>query len=353
MIDERLQSKVLAVGAQRIHVVSAGTGPLVVLCHGFPESWYSWRHQLGALAEAGYRAVALDMRGYGRSSKPAMAHDYRITELVADCVGVVKALGEETAVIVGHDWGAPVAWTAAWTRPEVFRAVIGVSIPFGGRGLMALPTSPFGERRPSEVERELAGPGMLFYQEYFRRPGMIEREFEEDVRGWLSGGFYSFSAAPPLPEELAGVDFTTLPDEMLIPVLRGTGLCIPHGAKMKDRMIVPDELPAWLTAADLDFYAAEFERTGIAAGLNYYRAINLDWELLAGQEDKPVEVPALFIGGDRDVVTIWARDALARAREMVPQMREHVILSDCGHWIQQEQPAACTAAILEFLGGLS
>ncbi len=352
MIDERFESKVLTVGPGRIHVVSAGSGPLVVLCHGFPESWYSWRHQLSALAQEGYRAVALDMRGYGRSSKPAAVHDYRITELVADCLGVVKALGEETAVIVGHDWGAPVAWTAAWTRPDVFRAVIGVSIPFGGRGLMALPGSPFGERRPSEAQRELAGPEMLFYQEYFRLPGALEPEFEEDVRAWLSGGFYSFSAAPPLPDELTDVDFTALPDEMLIPVLRGTGLCIPPGAKMKDRMIVPDQLPGWLTSADLDFFVAELERTGISGGLNYYRVIDLDWELLGPHEGKPVQVPALFIGGDRDVVTIWARDALARARELVPQMREHLILPNCGHWIQQEQPAACNAAILEFLGGL-
>jgi pimeloyl-ACP methyl ester carboxylesterase len=352
MIDERFESKVLTVGPQRIHVVSAGSGPLVLLCHGFPESWYSWRHQLSALAEAGYRAVALDMRGYGRSSKPAMAQDYRITELVADCVGVVKALGEATAVVVGHDWGACVAWTAAWTRPDVFRAVVGVSIPFSGRGLLALPTSPFGERRPIEVEREIAGPGMLFYQEYLGLPGVIEREFEEDIRPWITGALYSFSAAPPLPEELADVDFTTLPDELLVPVLRGTALCIPHGAKMKDRMIVPEALPAWLTEADVDFYVAELERTGIAGGASYYRVIDLDWELLGAQVGKPVEVPALFIGGDRDVVTIWARDALARAREMVPQMRDHVILSNCGHWIQQEQPAACTAAILEFLGEL-
>ena len=256
-------------------------------------------------------------------------------------------------MIVGHDWGAPVAWTAAWTRPDVFRAVIGISIPFSGRGLLALPGSPFGERRPSEVQREIAGPDMRFYQEYLALPGAMEREFEEDIRGWLSGGFYSFSAAPPLPEELAGVDFTTLPDEMLIPVLRGTGLCIPHGARMKDRMIVPDELPDWLTEADLDFFVAELERSGIGGALNYYRVIDLDWELLAAQEGKPVEVPALFIGGDRDVVTIWAREALAGAREKLPQMREHVILSGCGHWIQQEQPAACNAAILEFLGGLA
>jgi pimeloyl-ACP methyl ester carboxylesterase len=352
MMDERFQSQVITVGAQRIHTVRAGTGPLVVLCHGFPESWYSWRHQLSALADAGFRAVALDMRGYGRSSKPTDAQDYRITELVADCVGVVQALGAETAVIVGHDWGAPVAWTAAWTRPDVFRAVAGLSVPFGGRGLLALPTSPFGERRPSEVEREIGGDEGLFYQEYFGAPGLMEREFERDVRGWMRRALYSFSASPPLPPEVAGIDFTALPDEMLMPVLRGAGLVIPHGAQMKDRLVMPEELPEWITEADVDFFVGELERTGITGGLNYYRVIDLGWELLAGYADTPVQVPGVYIGGDRDVVTIWAREALARAPEMVPQMREHVILEKCGHWVQQEKPEACNAALLSFLGGL-
>jgi pimeloyl-ACP methyl ester carboxylesterase len=217
---------------------------------------------------------------------------------------------------------------------------------------MGLPTSPFGERRPSEVEREIAGDGMLFYQEYFALPDVMEREFEEDVRGWMRGALYSFSASPPLPPELADVDFTKLPDEMLVPVLRSTGLCIPHGARMRDRMIIPDELPAWITDADAEFFVEELERTGITGGLNYYRALDLDWELLAGFEGKPVEVPAVFIGGDRDVVTIWARDAMARAHERIPQMRDHIIFSGCGHWVQQEQPEACNAALLGFLGGL-
>jgi pimeloyl-ACP methyl ester carboxylesterase len=144
---------------------------MVLLCHGFPESWYSWRHQLDALAAAGYRAVAMDMRGYGRSSKPADVAAYRITELVGDCVGVVEALGESTAVIVGHDYGAAVAWTAAWTRPDVFTAVAGLSQPFGGRGLAALPGSPFGEVRPGVAHRELAGPDMLFYKNISPFPG--------------------------------------------------------------------------------------------------------------------------------------------------------------------------------------
>jgi pimeloyl-ACP methyl ester carboxylesterase len=351
-MDREFESHVLTAGAQRIHVVTAGSGPLVVFCHGFPESWYSWRHQLRALAAAGYRGAALDMRGYGRSSKPVPVSEYRITALVDDCVAVVHGLGSEDAVIVGHDWGAPVAWTAAWTRPDVFRGVVGVSVPFGGRGLMALPTSPFGERRPSEVERAIAGDAGLFYQEYFSLPGVMEREFESDVRGWLRGGLFGFSASVPLPPEAAAIPFPTLPDEMLVPFLAST-MVIPDGAQMKDRMApVPDELPAWLTEQDVDFYVAEMERTGITGGLNYYRMLDVDWELLAPFTGRPVECPALFIGGDRDIVTIWAKEALARAGEHQPQMRPHVVLSNCGHWVQQEQASACNEALLEFLGGL-
>src|ERR1700730_1388099 len=160
LMDPRFISRTVAANNQRIHLVEAGEGPLVLFVHGFPELWYSWRHQLSALADAGYRAVAGDPPGADRSSKPPHIHDYRITELVADLVGVVEALGETTATVVGHDWGAPVAWTAAWTRPEVFTSVVGLS-PWGGRGLMALPSSPFGERPQSEVERWIAGPDLL------------------------------------------------------------------------------------------------------------------------------------------------------------------------------------------------
>jgi pimeloyl-ACP methyl ester carboxylesterase len=351
-MDDQFESHVLTVGGQRIHVVTAGSGPLVVLCHGFPESWYSWRHQLRALAAAGYRAAALDMRGYGRSSKPVDPAAYRITALVDDCVAVVQGLGAKQAVVVGHDWGAPVAWTAAWTRPDVFRGVVGISVPFGGRGLMGLPTSPFGERRPSEVEREIAGDAGLFYQEYFSLPGVMEREFEAEVRSWMRGALYGFSASVPLPPEAAAIPFPTLPDEMLVPFLAST-MVIPHGTQMRNRMApVPDVLPAWLTDADVDFYVAELERTGITGGLNYYRMLDVDWELLAPFEGRPVEVPSLFIGGDRDIVTIWAKEALARAGEHQPQMRPHVVVPNCGHWIQQEQAETCNAALVAFLRGL-
>jgi pimeloyl-ACP methyl ester carboxylesterase len=354
-MDPRFTHQTVTANGRRIHLVEAGEGPMVLMAHGFPESWYSWRHQLSGLADAGYRAVAVDMRGYGRSEKPPRIDDYRITELVADMVGVVAALGAGMAVIVGHDWGAPVAWTAAWTRPDVFTAVAGLSVPFGGRGLMALPTSPFGERRPSEVEREIAGPDKLFYQEYFTiAPGNAEREIERDVRGWMDAAMYSFSASPPLPPEVAAIDFASLPDEHLALVLRETPMCFPPGTEMRAGMALPPEgpLPVWYTQADVDFYVEEIERTGLTGGFNYYRCMDLNWELLAGMEGRPLEVPGLYIGGDRDIVTMWSGSAIKRFGEHCPQARPPVIIAGAGHWIQQEKPAETNAALLEFLGGL-
>ena len=220
-MENEFSSRIVTANGQRIHLVEAGRGPLVLFVHGFPETWYSWRHQLRALGEAGYRAVAIDQRGYGRSSKPSQVHEYRITELVADLVGVVQALGEQTATVVGHDWGAPPAWTAAWTRPDVFTAVVGLSVPFAGRSV-PLPGSPFGERRPSEVARWIAGEDLVFYHEHFNVPGLAEREFEKDADGWMRAVLFSLSALPPAPPELASLDLSQLSDEDIAGVIRST-----------------------------------------------------------------------------------------------------------------------------------
>jgi pimeloyl-ACP methyl ester carboxylesterase len=347
------ESRSVSANGQRIHLHIAGSsGPIVLLCHGFPESWYSWRHQLDALAAAGFRAVAMDMRGYGRSTKPDDVSAYRISELVDDCAGVVQALGESTAIIVGHDFGAPVAWTAAWTRPDVFRAVVGLSVPFGGRGLAAVPGSPFGETRPRDSYRALAGPDLLFYQEYFSLPGdAAAREIEADLRGWITAGLYSMSANWPLPPELTGVDLTTLPEEPLREFIRAT-MCIPHGSTFAQRLQSPDVLPGWLCQDDLDFYVSEFEHGGLTAPLKWYRNSELNWQILGQYAGMPLTVPALFIGGDRDVATIWSQEAIARAAEVHADLRGSVILADCGHWIMQEQPEAVTKELLRFLASV-
>jgi epoxide hydrolase A/B len=304
----------------RIHAVTAGEGPVVLLVHGFPESWYSWRHQLDALAAAGYRAVAIDVRGYGRSSAPAAVEEYRMTRHVADNVGLLDALGVDDAVIVGHDWGAPIAWTSALLRPDRFRAVVGLSVPW------AAPAGP----RPLPALRELAGEEE-FYIEYFQQPGRAEAEIERDVRGWLRG-FY-FSSSGDAPPTATGASLAT----------------IPRGAEMRDRFVEPDGPIAWLTADDLDVYVAEFERTGFQGPLNRYRNIDRDWEDLQAMRGVPIAVPALFIGGDRDGPTLWGRRNIDRFPVSVPGIRGVHILPGCGHWTQQERAAEVNELLVGFL----
>lgn len=319
------RSLVVDVAGTRIHCVEAGEGPLVLLVHGFPESWYSWRHQLPVLAEAGYRAVAIDVRGYGRSSKPLAVDEYRMVRLVADNVGLVPALGERTATIVGHDWGAPIAWTSAMLRPDVFTAVAGLSVPF----------SPPSELRPLDVMRMMAGDEE-FYVEYFQEPGRAEAEIEADVRDWLLGFMFTASGDAPPPDPAAGTIAT-----------------IPRGARMKDRFHRPDSMPAWLTDADLDVYASEFEHGGLRGPLNRYRNVDRDWEDLAAFRGASIRVPSLFVGGDRDGPTVWGAPAIAAFPQTLPALHASVILEGCGHWTQQERPGEVNDALLDFLGSVS
>ncbi|GAA2082914.1 epoxide hydrolase EphB [Streptomyces albiaxialis] len=355
-MERRFESGTVDLGSgRRFHVESAGPpdGPLVLLCHGFPETWYSWRHQLPVLGAAGYRAVAMDMRGYGRSYAPTDIPSYRVDRLVGDVVGVVEALAPgRRALIVGHDWGAPVAWTAAWLRPDRFRGVVGLSVPFAGRGLLALPGDPFGEHRPSFVQRQVGGEGRLFYQEHFQHPDQrAEREAEADPRDWLAAALYSLSASPPLPEALAGADLSRLDTKAAVDVLRAT-LCVPQGARLRDGMSLPEGPLPWLTDEDLDLYAAEFARTGMTGPLNYYRCVDESWEHLADLAGRPLTVPALHVGGDRDLVTMWSREAAERAHEVATDHRGTVVLRDCGHWIQQERPSETNDVLLDFFSDL-
>jgi pimeloyl-ACP methyl ester carboxylesterase len=317
-----VEHQILAVNGVRLHVVTEGEGPLVLLVHGFPESWYSWRHQLPVLAAAGYRAAAVDVRGYGRSSAPAAIDAYRMLRHVADNVALVAALGAEQAVVVGHDWGAPIAWNSALLRPDVFRAVAGLSVPF----------SPAGDTRPSDAFRRMGGDEE-FYIEYFQQPGRAERELEQDVRRWLLGFYFTASGDAPPPSG-------------------GTVATIPHGAEMGDRFAYPESMPTWLTEADLDVYAGEFERTGFAGGLNRYRNVDRDWEDLSVFRGRPIEVPALFVGGDRDGPTIWGMPSIERFGQTLPKLHRSQILAGCGHWTQQERPEQVNEALLDFLASL-
>ncbi|WP_432133780.1 alpha/beta fold hydrolase [Streptomyces sp. bgisy154] len=310
--------------AGRTHVVEQGTGPLVLLVHGFPESWYSWRHQLPALAAAGYRAVALDVRGYGRSSKPAATHDYRMLDLVADNAAVVRALGEETAVIVGHDWGAAIAANSALLRPEVFRAV----------GLLSVPYTPRGGPRPGEIFSRMGGDEE-FYVSYFQEPGRAEAEMEPDVRGWLAG-FYTALSGDTMP---------------------GPGAPAPHfvsrGGTLRDRFpAAGGPLPAWLGERELDHYAGEFERTGFTGALNRYRNMDRDWEDLAALDGAPVTQPSLFVGGRRDASVAWLADAIEAYPVTLPGLVSSHLLDGCGHWIQQERPTEVNRILTDWLAAL-
>ncbi|MFI8362230.1 alpha/beta fold hydrolase [Streptomyces sp. NPDC085612] len=318
-----LRHRTVEAPAGRLHLAEQGTGPLVLLVHGFPESWYSWRRQLPALAAAGYRAVAIDVRGYGRSSRPAATDSYRLLDLVEDNVAVVRALGEESAVIVGHDWGSPIASTSALLHPEVFRAVALLSVPY----------APPGGPRPTELFGRIGGPEQEFYVSYFQEPGRAEAEIEPDVRNWLAG-FYAALSADTMP---AGDE----PDPHFV----------ARGGRMRDRFPA-GRLPAWLSEDDLDVYAGEFERTGLTGALNRYRAVDLDWEDLAPYRGAPVGQPSLFIGGARDASTAWMSDAIDAYPATLPGLSASHLLEGCGHWIQQERPDEVNRLLTDWLGTL-
>jgi pimeloyl-ACP methyl ester carboxylesterase len=309
----------------RIHLAEAGAGPLVLFCHGFPESWYSWRHQLRALAEAGYRAVAPDMRGYGQTGQPKEVDRYTLLHLVGDMVGVADALGGEKAVIVGHDWGAPVAWHAALLRPDRFRGVVGLSVPFRPRGL-----SPPTRAMPQTETAQ-------FYQLYFQEPGVAEAELGRDPRDTIRRLLFSGSG-----------DAWSRPERA--PAREGVGM-VPRGGGFLTSMIDPEQLPPWLTDADVDFYADEFARAGFRGGLNWYRNIDRNWELLAPFAGLKVTVPALYVAGDRDLVVAFPGmdKLLANLKTFVPELRATIMLPGCGHWTQQERAKEVNAAILGFL----
>ena len=307
----------------RLNIAEQGKGPLVLLCHGFPESWYSWRHQLGALAAAGFHAVAPDMRGYGKSDRPEAIDQYTLLHLVGDMVGLLDALEAPNAVIVGHDWGATVAWQAALLRPDRFRAVVGLSVPFRPRG-NAGPTSMM----PRTADAQ-------FYQLYFQDPGIAEAELERDPRANLRNILYGGSGDAK----------------------RGDGAnigMVPRGGNWLRGAAAPATLPAWLSERDVDFYAGEFKRTGFRGGLNWYRNVDRNWELMAPFAGARVTVPALYVAGDRDfVVTFPGMDQLlANLKRFVPGLRGVQMLPGCGHWTQQERPGEVDAAIIDFLRSL-
>jgi pimeloyl-ACP methyl ester carboxylesterase len=305
-----------AVNGIEMNVAEYGHGPLVLLCHGWPEIWYSWRHQMVALAAVGFRAVAPDMRGFGRSSAPDDAAAYTILHNVGDMVALVAALGEKRALIVGHDWGAPVAWHAALMRPDVFPAVVAMSVPHRRRG----PAAPLDMLRKAGKTD--------YYWIYFQEQA-AEDEFARDPRFTLRRILTIGSGDTPREHKMS------------MYVDRAQGFL---GASRED-----DPLPPWLTEADIAVFADEYRRSGFRGGLNWYRNIDRNWELTAPWQDAVITQPALFIAGTNDAVITGSigQRALDELEGVVPNVRK-ILLDGAGHWIQQERPEEVNAALIGF-----
>ena len=302
-----------------LHVAEAGEGEPVILCHGFPESWYSWRHQLPALADAGYRAIAPDQRGYGDSDRPKKVTDYDIVHLTDDLLGLLDEIGREKAVFVGHDWGALIVWDMARMHPDRMKAVVGVSVPF----------LPF-PMKPTEVFEGLS-QGEFFYVLYFQQVGPAEKELEADPRETMAKVLYWVSG-----EGMAGRERTLTSGLQR----EGTGFL----TAMEE---VPEQLPDWLTNDDIDTYAQQFAKSGFFGPLGYYRNWDRNWELNKDLGAERMTMPTFFIGGDRDPVP-----GDTTAMQSLPDFRGAAVLPDVGHWTQQESPAAFNDALLGFLKSL-
>jgi epoxide hydrolase A/B len=306
-----------------LRIAEMGRGPLVILVHGWPESWYSWRHQIPALAAAGYRVVAPDMRGFGGSDKPGAIEDYDVHHTTADLAGLVAALGETSAILVGHDWGAIVSWQAMMLHPEKFSALAAMSVPYGGRPAV----SPIESMKARYKDN-------FYYILYFQPPGVAEAEFDADPRGILSRLYLS----PASPRE---------PPKVTDPKMSAGGWI--------DRLGAPKGLPPWLTQADLDYYVGEFRRAGFRGGIDYYRNFHRNWETTPQLAGVKIKQPVIFLAGEKDIVIAGATaEALTAAMSRVCEdFRGVVLYPGAGHWIQQERAAEVNRTLIDFVNSVS
>jgi len=326
-----LVQRIIKTNGISLNIAEQGEGPLVLLCHGFPEGWYSWRHQIEVLATAGFHVVAPDMRGYGKSDRPEAIDQYTILHLIGDLVGLLDALEAPNAVIVGHDWGATIAWAAARLRPDRFRAAAILRVPIRPR-----PPAPPTSLMPQTADA-------VFYQLYFQEPGVAEAEMDKDPQLALRAAFFSLSGEGVAAIRAMAASHGKSPGVGMVP---RTGGLVPAG------VTIP--LPSWLSEADLDVYAAEFKRSGFRGPLNYYRNIDRNWEITGALAGLPVSIPALYVAGDRDFLLSFpgTDQLLANMKSFVPGLRKIQMLPGCGHWTQQERPNEVSAALVEFIGAL-
>jgi pimeloyl-ACP methyl ester carboxylesterase len=307
----------------RLRTVVEGKGPLVILLHGWPQCWYLWRHQIDPLVAAGFQVAVPDQRGYGGSDKPAEIEAYNIIELTNDVVGIADALGHERFIVVGHDWGAPVAWHTALLHPDRVKAVAGLSVPYTRWKANTL------------TRQEFFGDN-FWYMVYFQQPGVAEAEFEADIRRSLRMIYYSGSGDFPSGFRLSKK---------------------PASAKFLDGLPDPEQLPAWLTEEDMDYYVAQYEQSGFRGPLNWYRNIDRNVELtpqLDRVETGQIKQPAFFIAGTKDPVLKFAGgDTVQRMDKWMADLRGKVLIEGAGHWVQIERPAEVTEALLGFLKSVS
>ncbi|WP_029619611.1 alpha/beta fold hydrolase [Pseudorhizobium marinum] len=319
-----MSSRKLVANSLNMHIKESGEGPLVLFVHGFPETSYAWRHQLEALAAAGFHAVAPDMRGYGETDSPADIARYSTFDLVGDLVGLLDALGCESAVIVGNDWGSTLGWQAALMRPDRFKGVVAIGVP-----MMGNPPVPPTHLFPQTDDE-------LFYTLYFQEPGVAEAEFERDVGSTLRKILFSASFEAGARREGDG---TPNPFSM-VSCARGLLASLP----------TPEMLPQWLSEADLAHYVQTFSRTGFGGGLNYYRNLDANWSLQRSLNGMKIEVPALYMVGEQDVgLTIpGMRQIIDAMPQLVPKLTQSLVIPDCGHWAPQERPHEVSAAVIAF-----
>lgn len=320
-----MQTRSLKTDGLTQQILEAGTGPLVLLIHGFPELGISWRAQVEALAAAGYHAVAPDMRGYGGTDKPAGAENYTALHLVGDMVDLVRALGETECFVVGHDWGAPIAWHCALLRPDMFRAVAGLSVPFQ-------PRRPGGPPTPAmAVLSKRAGLGDLYINR-LQAPDAHE-PFDADPATALRKMFWSYDGATADADQSTGF--------------------LPPGVSMLEQ--VPDRAtrPPWMSEAHFAAYVAAFTAGGFEGPVNWYRAMDLNWSLTAFLQGQKIHPPALFIVGERDPVRHYSGAHEAGMADWLTDLRDRIVIPGAGHWIQQERPEVVNAALLSFFGAVS
>ena len=306
----------------KLRCVVEGDGPLVLMVHGWPESWYSWRHQIGPVRDAGYRVVVPDVRGYGGSDAPHAVEGYDMESLVGDVLGLIDHFGEKQAILFGHDWGAPIVWSTAALHPDRVRAVAALSVPYSPRGKMS----------SIALWRQIYA-GRFFYQIYFQEPGLAEAEFEADIRTALRKIY--FSGSGDAPKGMFRSD--KAPD-----------------ARMLDDLPDRSVLPKWLTEQDVDYYVSQFARSGFRGPLNRYRNQERDWERLTGLGGARITRPACFIAGSRDGVLRFVPnvDLVENMKRWIDDLRVCEIIDGAGHWIQQERPDEVTGLLLAFLATL-